>query len=239
MAAVADADAAVQARGLIRRARHAALATALPGAGGDRPYVSLVTVAAAADASPVLLLSGLADHTRALAEDARAALLFEEASLLANPQTGARVSLVGRIRPTAEAALARRFLARHPGAGRYAGFADFGFYRMDVERAHVVGGFGAARWLGGRRVLFDAAAASAVAAAEEALIQKYNADFAAPLARLGRALGPKRGRNWRLIGADPEGIDLRCANTFRRLAFDAPVLDGRGLRAMLSRIMEN
>ena len=38
--------------------------------------------------------------------------------------------------------LHRRFLARHPDAGMYAGFKDFAFYRVAVERAHLVAGFG-------------------------------------------------------------------------------------------------
>ena len=54
---------------------------------------------------------------------------------------------MGRVEPSADERLARRFLARHPEAERYAGFADFGFYRMTVERAHYVGGFAKAVWI--------------------------------------------------------------------------------------------
>ena len=78
---------AATARGLIRRARSAALATTLRGNGGWA-YASLVTVACDCDGSPILLLSDLADHTRNLMADSRASLLFEAASGRANPQTG-------------------------------------------------------------------------------------------------------------------------------------------------------
>ena len=36
----------------------------------------------------------------------------------------------------------RRFLARHPEAAFYADFPDFGFWRLKVEGAHYIGGFG-------------------------------------------------------------------------------------------------
>ncbi|MEE9545585.1 MAG: hypothetical protein V3V55_08360, partial [Rhodospirillales bacterium] len=158
-----------EARGLIRRARSAALATALtvrrksPQAGKRRrqqaqdwPYASMVTLACDGDASPLLLLSDLADHSRNLKTLERASLLIEAASGLPNPQTGPRVTIMGRIEKTDDPRHARRFLARHPGARMYAGFRDFNFYRMSVERVYFVGGFGRAVWFQGRKFLLDA-----------------------------------------------------------------------------------
>jgi putative heme iron utilization protein len=58
-------DRGAAARCLMRRRDHAALATSLAG----RPYVSLVAVACDLDASPLLLLSDLAQHTRNLLAD--------------------------------------------------------------------------------------------------------------------------------------------------------------------------
>ena len=74
-----------------RGQRKAALATSMEG----RPYVSLVTLAFDHDLSPILLLSRLADHTRNLLADAKAAVLLEATEGLANPQTGPRVTLLG------------------------------------------------------------------------------------------------------------------------------------------------
>ncbi|MEK7246610.1 MAG: pyridoxamine 5'-phosphate oxidase family protein, partial [Pseudomonadota bacterium] len=132
-------------RRLLRRGRSGMLATVLGGvtplgvpshdaARAGHPYASLVTLAWDVDASPIFLFSTLSDHTRNLASDSRAALLIEEASRRANPQTGPRVTLIGRIAPCArgedESSARRRFLARHPEAARYAGFGDFRFFRM-------------------------------------------------------------------------------------------------------------
>ncbi|NQU57564.1 MAG: pyridoxamine 5'-phosphate oxidase family protein, partial [Rhodospirillales bacterium] len=191
----------VIARALVRRSRSAALASALTGRRQGWPYASLVSVACATDASPLLLISTLADHTRNLAEDARASLLFEEASGLPNPQTGPRVTLTGRLKPTTEKVSAQRFLAHHPGAELYAGFTDFRFYRMQVERAHYVGGFGRANWMAAKKFLFDAKASDAVAAAEQNLIKRLNGVHA-------KALLGLVGKNWRICSVDPEGLDL-------------------------------
>ena len=58
--------------------------------GGARPYVSLVLGAEDHDASPVLLLSDLADHSRNLKADARAALLFDGTAGRDDPLTEPR-----------------------------------------------------------------------------------------------------------------------------------------------------
>ena len=106
------------------------------------PYASLVTVATGPDRAPLMLLSGLAMHTRNLIADPRASLLFSADFGAADPLTLPRVTLLGSLAPTANAAARSVFLARHPAAAAYADFGDFEFYRLKVERAHFIGGFG-------------------------------------------------------------------------------------------------
>ena len=145
---------------LVRRARAACLSTALK-SGDGWPYGSLVSVAFDYDLNPLMLFSTLSDHTRNLAVDSRASLLFEETSRLKNPQTGPRITVTGRIKKTTQDRHRRRFLARHPEAALYAGFGDFNFFRMQIDRAHFVGGFAKAAWLKGADILADAKAAAA------------------------------------------------------------------------------
>src|SRR5512134_1223527 len=128
-------DLARGARDLVRGLDRAALASLLPGAasgegalpvdgggvGAPWPYASLVLVAVDHDLSPILLLSDLAEHSKAIAADARVSLLFDGTHGLDQPLTGPRVTLVGRAARTDDARLARRFLARHPDAEMYAG----------------------------------------------------------------------------------------------------------------------
>src|ERR1700739_515134 len=67
------ADAAKLGRRLMRRSEPRAVATSRLGA----PYASLVLVAADLDASPLLLLSDLAQHSRNIAFDPRVSLLID------------------------------------------------------------------------------------------------------------------------------------------------------------------
>ena len=229
-------DVFTAARQLVRESRSATLATSLPGKRQGWPYASLVTVACLGDATPILLLSGLADHSRNLVEDARASLLFEAASHLPNPQTGPRLTITGRLSPVDDEAVARRFLGRHPGAKLYAGFGDFNFYRMRVERGHFVGGFGRAQWFGANKLLFDAKVSANIGKAEAATVDRLNIDHGDDIAAMARKRFGGRAIGWRLTGVDPEGIDLRCRNSFRRIAFDRPLETGRGVKAAVIRM---
>ena len=237
-------------RALVRGAGRAALATTLVldgDGGGARPYVSLVLGAADHDASPVLLLSDLADHSKNLKADARAALLFDGTAGRDDPLTGPRASLLGELRAVAEEALAerlrRRFVARHPGAAVYADFKDFRLYRMAVESAHLVAGFGRIHWLKAPDILFDAGACAALAEAEAAIVAHMNRDHGEALGLIAeRLLGrpkpaPETG-GWTMIGIDPEGIDLRAGARLARAEFDAPVRDAEAARAELVRLSE-
>jgi len=223
-----------QARAIVRRARSASLATAISAKDGF-PYASFVTVACDMDASPLMLFSTLADHTRNLIDDNRASLLFEETSRRANPQTGPRVTLSGKIRKTRDEDVARRFLARHPEAEMYAGFTDFAFYRMTVERAHWVGGFARARWLPARRIMFpDKDACAALSQCEASVIEHMNADHSDAIDAYANGLLGRAGSGWSMTGIDPEGADLRRGVHVARLPFDEPVGSAAACRKILA-----
>lgn len=196
-----------------RAARKAALATSLDG----RPYVSLVTLAFDHDLSPIFLLSRLADHTRNLLVDARAAVLLDGTDGHANPQTGPRVTLTGSVAEDHDPRLRRRFLARHPAASLYAGFGDFAIWRMTLERAHFVGGFGRAVWFDAPLVAEEDAAF--MARSEETLLAEINAAQEPLLAALAAAAGDEAGAGWRLSGLDPDGCELEAGERTLRLAF--------------------
>ncbi|MHA1599983.1 MAG: HugZ family pyridoxamine 5'-phosphate oxidase [Alphaproteobacteria bacterium] len=138
-------------RRLMKEARQASLATSLARDNSGRPYVSLVLVALDQNGRPILLLSDLADHSRNLKADPRAALLFDGTAGLEDALTGPRASVLGRIAPIAESEAANRlkarFIASHPSAATYADFADFHVYGMAVESAHLIAGFGCIHWL--------------------------------------------------------------------------------------------
>ena len=138
-----SSDPATLARSLARSRARAALATSLNGA----PYASLVLVTVDLDASPLLLLSDLAQHSRNITFDPRVSLLLDATEGQPDPLTGPRLTLLAL--PTDDPRCLRRFMSHHPTSAVYAGFRDFHLYRVTVERGHLVAGFGRIEWING------------------------------------------------------------------------------------------
>jgi putative heme iron utilization protein len=114
------------------------------------PYGSVTPYALDDAGAPILLLSGLAAHTHNLRADPRAGLFIGDKSAAADPQAGARLSLMGRMTPLpdAETPDARtRYLARWPQSAQSLALPDFGFWRFNAEEARFIAGFGEIRWL--------------------------------------------------------------------------------------------
>jgi len=223
-------------KGLLRAGRSGALSTALPTHEGW-PYGSLVTFATDCDGAPIFLFSDLADHARNLKGDPRASLLIEQTSGRKRPQTGPRVTLLGKLRKSKDTRHAERFFARHPQARMYAGFGDFHFYKMTIERAHFVGGFARAVWFRGRELLSDPKAAKALIDAEQGIIEHMNSDHADAIDLYARVLCKRRGEGWKMVGVDPDGADLMLDERLARLPFGVPVADAGAVRDELVRLV--
>jgi len=228
-------DAARTARKLLREGRNGALATLMAGSGD--PYCSLVNVATAMDGAPLLLLSRLALHTRNVLADPRISLMLDERKE-GDPLEGARVMLMGKAAATGEAAARNAYLRRHPDAEMFAGFADFAIYRMTIERAHLVAGFGRIADLGAAEVLTDISDAAALAEAEPDAIAHMNAEHAEACRLYAvKLLGAPDG-DWRCVGIDPDGIELQRGRTALRLLFPQRVTGPGPLRAALKMLAE-
>jgi putative heme iron utilization protein len=232
MAAENEGDAGVIARRLIRGRDRAALGTSL----GGRPYVSLVIAACDIDASPLMLLSDLAQHTHNLAANPSVSLLYDGTGDYPDPLTGPRLSLLGRAERCVDPRALARFAARHPSSAIYAGFADFHLYRVTIERGHLVAGFGRISWVEPDELRLSADAA-ALAGAEAEIVQHMNTDHADAVALFAEKLLRRPGAGWRMTGIDPEGIDLRrpveAGGETARLDFDRLVLTPAQARAAL------
>src|SRR5258706_2674480 len=133
MRAADDFNPSRTAKRLLREAGKGALATL---SSDGAPYASLVTLATAMDGAPILLLSRLARHTANAGADPRVSLLLA-AEREGDPLAGTRVSLSGELSRIDDPIARRRFLARHPTAEAYAGFADFAFWRLEMHGAHL------------------------------------------------------------------------------------------------------
>jgi putative heme iron utilization protein len=114
------------------------------------PYGSVTPYALSAAGAPLLLFSRLAAHTTNLAADPRAGLFVGDRNAVADPQAGARVSLLGRVAPLPGADVGdgkERYLARWPQAASYFALGDFALWRFEIEEARLIAGFGEIRWL--------------------------------------------------------------------------------------------
>ena len=222
---------------MMRRQTHAVLATSLAEAPGGQPYASLVAVACDIDASPLMLLSDLAQHSRNIAYEPRVSLLFDATEGHPDPLAGPRLTVLGRAKAVDDGRLLGRFTARHPSASLYAGFADFRLYRVAVDRAHLVAGFGRIEWIEASELLFTPDT-RALARVEPAILAQTNEVHADAIAvYVQRVLG-RAGTGWRMTGIDPEGVDLRRAGETARLDFPGPVLTPEAARAAVVRLVE-
>jgi putative heme iron utilization protein len=235
-----DFDPMPVAKELLRTTRAGALATVDRNTG--HPFASLVNVATDADGAPLILISRLATHTANLEADGRGSVLLA-AGGKGDPLAHPRLTLLGNFiriarEDPAEPRLRRRFLARHPKSELYAGFADFGFWRLDMVAAHLNGGFARAADLKAADVMTDVSDAADLIEAEPGAVAHMNADHADAVrlyaTKLLNADGAGAGDGlWWLTGLDPEGLDLACGDAALRLPFPQRVTNAAQLREML------
>jgi len=228
-------------RGLIRQLDRGVLSTSYRGGdnGEDgQAYGSLVLYACDHKAQPLLLISDLADHTRNLYANPQCSLLLDGTAGLAEPLTGPRVTLMGTVEKTIDDNLLARFAARHPGSGFYAGFKDFNLFRMTVNRAHLVAGFGRIHWMDGEAVTCDTSGTAALIEQESGVVAHMNEDHADAIGLYANVILGLPGVGWKLTGVDPEGADLWRDGVVARLPFDKPVQDAETARVELVRLVK-
>jgi putative heme iron utilization protein len=230
-----DEPPAAVVRSLLRRIDRAALATVSARHGDGWPYASLVLVATDLDLTPLLLISRLADHTRNLLRDGRAALLFDGTGGRAEALSGPRATVLGRVHAAGddEERLRARYLARHPEAELYAGFGDFALHALAPSEVHLVAGFGRVQWLPWADVTEPRGDLAALAAAEAGIVARLNGSDGPELAQ--RLLG-SRDEAWRVVAVDPDGLDVCAGRERARLAFAGPATTPAAVWQALDRL---
>jgi putative heme iron utilization protein len=217
-----DDEARRMARVLVRGARYMAVAVIDPATG--YPFASRVLTATDLDGVPVILVSSLSTHTKALLADRRCSLLAGEPGK-GDPLAHPRITVQCDAEPVsrdsaAHAWIRQRFLARHPKSELYVDFADFCFFRLMPVAASLNGGFGRAYALEGRDLLIDAPASPQ----EWLEVQNDLKSLTNEANNLAHRLGGKIDLCWRFGGVDPAGIDLIAGDLQIRHEFESSIL---------------
>lgn len=134
------------AKSLVRKASYGALAVLDPATGF--PLASRVAVATDSAGAPIILISSLSAHSKALLADNRCSLLLGEPGK-GDPLAHPRITLICVAawldRDAAETQLIKELYLRHqPKAALYVDFGDFSFVRLKIQAANLNGGFGQA-----------------------------------------------------------------------------------------------
>lgn len=220
-------------RRLIRTNKSATLATIDAETGGV-PYGSMVLTACTLGGSPLMLLSDLARHSRNLAADSRASLLFGKHGAEALNQS--RATVIGRIEPSDDVHARHRFLRRHANSRDHMMFGDFRLYRMVVESIHFIAGFGRIETLPADAVIIDGSKHAELTTAETEIVAHMNADHADAVHAYAHILADRHGMDWQMAGIDPEGMDLMRHDADARVDFAETVNDPQAARAELVRL---
>src|SRR6187455_2488825 len=207
------------ARRYLRRFRHGVLSTLSKKFAGY-PFGSVVPCVTDHAARPVILISGLAEHTKNIAADARVSLLVRDADI--DPQEGARLTLIGDARPAGAdgSAIQTRYLRFFPAAERLLALGDFAFFHIEPVALRYIGGFGAIHWI---TAASYAPPANTLAAIEEDIIAHMNADHAAALRDYCRHAGRQEPASISMVGIDCDGFDVRADAELLRFDFAQPV----------------
>jgi heme iron utilization protein len=223
------------AKELLRATRSGSLATLDRNTG--HPFCSLVNIATDIDGSPLILVSQLSTHTANIEVDPRASVLLASTGK-GDPLAYPRLTTLGAFEKIErgspdEGRIVRRYSARHP-KNMYAGFADFGLWRLKVVSAHLNGGFARAADLKASDLMTELADAQEMVEIEESAVEHMNADHADAVRLYATKLLGEADGAWRVTGVDPDGLDLALGDRNARMPFPARVVSGTALRKVLA-----
>lgn len=221
-------DRAVEARRFVRAHLDGVLSTLSVRMAGA-PFGSICPFVLDHAGGALILVSGLAEHTRNLEADPRCSLLAHSGA--ADPQAAGRVTLVGRAaRAEVDAATRARYLRLLPEAAANLELPDFRFLRIAVDAVRYIGGFGNIHWLPGEDFTPPP---NSLAEAEADILAHMNADHAELLPVWCARYHGVQPRAVEMVGVDVDGIDLRADGARLRVDFARSACDPDAVRREL------
>ncbi|PKO25931.1 MAG: pyridoxamine 5'-phosphate oxidase [Betaproteobacteria bacterium HGW-Betaproteobacteria-8] len=194
------------------------------------PFGSVAPFMLDHDGQPLLLISTIAEHTKNIIADCKVSLLvFVGAEDL---QANARLTLLGEAEQTDknDELLKTRYLRYFPAAEQYFAMHDFYFYRLQIQHARYIAGFGNMGWMDGSAFRSPR---TPLIAQEADIIEHMNTDHQENLKNYCRHFHGICPDNARMVGIDTDGFDLRADQQILRFNFEQPIHDAVDARAAL------
>ena len=221
---------AVEARRLLRAHRYGALSTLSKKLDGY-PFGSITPYVVDHDGSLLILISGLAEHSKNILHDPRVSLITHNQH---DPdiQMQGRVTVVGDARPIKDPQQAgERYLRHFPEAANYLTMADFYFCRIQPVAIRYIGGLGRIHWA--KMENYSTPLAAELSEQEASLLDEINDRQQATLLLLMQQCHNLAAPDAQAIALDCDGLDIRSGQQSYRLDFTG-VLTAHTLRQPLS-----
>ena len=208
------------------------------------PYSTFTLVAYDYDSSPIFLLSDLSEHTTNLksnnlislmvCEEERIYRLFpkfkKQFGNYEDPMSRPRITLIGEVKVTKDLSHKKRFLSRHPAANLYSNFNDMNFYILKIKSAHLIGGFAQVKWFSKSELLCKDF--NNFKEMEFDVIEHMNSHHKESIDLYSTNILKNKTKDWKIVGIDPDGFDLRKGKNLTRLFFEKQLNDAKKLRGV-------
>ncbi len=194
------------------------------------PFGSVAPFVLDHDGQPLLLISTIAEHTKNIMADCKVSLLvFAGAEDL---QANARLTLLGVAEQTdkQDELLKARYLRYFPQAAQYFAMHDFLFYRLQIQHARYIAGFGSMGWIDGAEFRSPR---TPLIAQEAGIIEHMNQDHQTNMKNYCQQFHGITPQQIEMTGIDSDGFDLRADAQILRFNFAQSIHDAGEARATL------
>lgn len=220
---------AIEARQMLRAHRYGALSTLSKKFAGF-PFGSITPYLVDHDGSLIILISGLAEHTKNILNDPRVSLITHD-QRDAHIQTQGRITLLGNAQAvTNRDEIGARYLRYFPEAQSYFQMHDFAFYRIQPIAIRYIGGFGRIHWINMEQYSVPP---YPLTAQETDVVEHMNADHQDTMRHYCRHFHQREVLDVAMLGIDCDGFDMRADGEVLRIDFAQPVSDAQQARAAL------
>jgi heme oxygenase (biliverdin-IX-beta and delta-forming) len=197
------------------------------------PFGSIAPFTLNYDGEPTMLISDIAQHTRNIKRNNKVSLtVFDQC--VDDPQASSRLTWIGDARSVdpSDMEIRHRYLRYFPSAESYFETHDFSFYRIRLQRARFIGGFGQIYWIEPEAMLVS----NPFRETERSIVEHMNQDHKKALFHYCKVLAGADVADVTMTGIDREGFDVLADKRKLRIDFDAPISTVEEARATLVKL---